>query len=125
MFTLTSFTSCSSAIRSSTGETAWHGPHHSAQKSTITLPSDFRTSFSNVSVVAMVAISSFLAFLERETAWVPPFFPATIETMFQRLPDKPDHPALELEILALWEREQTFELLRERNRGGPKFSFMD
>jgi len=34
---------------------AWHGPHHSAQKSTITLPSDFRTSASNVSVVAVVA----------------------------------------------------------------------
>jgi len=33
MLTLTSFTSCSSEIRSRTGETAWHGPHHSAQKS--------------------------------------------------------------------------------------------
>jgi isoleucyl-tRNA synthetase len=40
-------------------------------------------------------------------------------------PDKPDHPALELEILELWERERTFEQLRERNRGGPKFSFVD
>jgi len=37
------------------GDTAWHGPHHSAQKSTITLPSDLMTSVSNVSVVAMVA----------------------------------------------------------------------
>jgi isoleucyl-tRNA synthetase len=45
--------------------------------------------------------------------------------MFQPLPDKPDHPALELELLALWEREGTFERLRERNRGGPTFSFMD
>src|SRR5579862_1882779 len=55
MFTFTTLTWCSSAIRSSTGETAWHGPHHSAQKSTITLPSDFRTSVSKVSVVASVA----------------------------------------------------------------------
>jgi isoleucyl-tRNA synthetase len=45
--------------------------------------------------------------------------------MFTSLPDKPDHPALELEILALWEREGTFEQVRERNRGGPTFSFMD
>ncbi|MGZ4333968.1 MAG: isoleucine--tRNA ligase [Gaiellaceae bacterium] len=45
--------------------------------------------------------------------------------MFAPLPDKPDHPTLELEILEIWEREQTFERLRERNRGGPKFSFMD
>ena len=38
MLTLTSFSSParSSAIRSSTGETAWQGPHHSAQKSTRT-----------------------------------------------------------------------------------------
>ena len=45
--------------------------------------------------------------------------------MFKALPDKPDHPALEHEILALWEREGTFARLRERNRGGPTFSFMD
>ena len=45
--------------------------------------------------------------------------------MFTALPDKPDHAALELEILALWEREGTFEKLRERNRGGPRFSFVD
>jgi isoleucyl-tRNA synthetase len=45
--------------------------------------------------------------------------------MFAPLPDKPDHPGLELEILALWKREGTFERLRERNRGGPKFRFMD
>ena len=45
--------------------------------------------------------------------------------MFTPLPDKPDHPALELEILELWEREGTFEQLRERNRGGPRWSFVD
>ena len=45
--------------------------------------------------------------------------------MFKPLPGKPDHPALELEILELWEREDTFERLREQNRGGPKFSFVD
>ena len=45
--------------------------------------------------------------------------------MFKPLPDKPDHPSLELEILALWEREDTFERLKEQNRGGPKFSFVD
>ncbi len=45
--------------------------------------------------------------------------------MFTRLPDKPDHAALELEILELWEREGTFEQLRALNRGGPKFSFID
>jgi isoleucyl-tRNA synthetase len=45
--------------------------------------------------------------------------------MFTPLPDKPDHPALELELLEVWEREQTFEKLRERNRGGPSWSFVD
>jgi isoleucyl-tRNA synthetase len=45
--------------------------------------------------------------------------------MFQPLPDKPDHPSLELEILELWEQEGTFEQLRERNRGGPVWSFID
>ena len=45
--------------------------------------------------------------------------------IFSPLPDKPDHNALELEVLELWEREQTFEKLRELNRGGPRFSFVD
>jgi isoleucyl-tRNA synthetase len=41
------------------------------------------------------------------------------------MPDKPDHPALELEVLDRWARERTFERLREQNRGGPRFSFID
>jgi isoleucyl-tRNA synthetase len=45
--------------------------------------------------------------------------------MFARLPDKPDHDALERAILELWEREQTFTRLREQNAGGPRFSFVD
>ena len=44
---------------------------------------------------------------------------------FASLPDKPDHPALEHEILRLWEREDTFKRVRNQNRGGPTFSFMD
>src|SRR3982750_1663776 len=113
MFTLTSFTSCSSAIRSRTGETAWHGPHHSAQKSTITLPSVFRTSVSNVSVVAVVAkFIPFVSCVSYQRARGGDSSPlATIARMFTPLPDKPDHPALELEILEVWERERTFEQL--------------
>jgi isoleucyl-tRNA synthetase len=45
--------------------------------------------------------------------------------MFAALPDKPDHDALEREILALWERESTFARLREQNADGPRFSFVD
>src|SRR5437899_1220950 len=62
MFTLTSFSSPfrSATMRSSTGETAWHGPHHSAQKSTITGLSLWRTSSSKLCSVTAVAISSFL-----------------------------------------------------------------
>jgi isoleucyl-tRNA synthetase len=44
---------------------------------------------------------------------------------FRTLPPVPDHPALELEILQWWEDEQIFAQLRERNRGGPKWSFVD
>src|ERR671918_151637 len=44
---------------------------------------------------------------------------------FSPLPPVPDHPALELEILERWQRERTFERLREQNRGGPTYSFMD
>jgi isoleucyl-tRNA synthetase len=52
-------------------------------------------------------------------------FPRIDGIVFEPLPGKPDHPALELEILELWEREGTFERLRELNRGGPKWSFVD
>jgi isoleucyl-tRNA synthetase len=45
--------------------------------------------------------------------------------MYEKLAPIPDHPALEHAILELWEREQTFESLRDKNRGGPRFSFMD
>jgi isoleucyl-tRNA synthetase len=45
--------------------------------------------------------------------------------MFAPLPDKPDHPALELELLDTWEREGTFAALRARNEGGPVWSFVD
>jgi isoleucyl-tRNA synthetase len=45
--------------------------------------------------------------------------------IFQPLPGKPDHPALERGMLARWEAEATFARLREQNRGGPTFSFMD
>src|SRR6476646_6529339 len=45
--------------------------------------------------------------------------------MFAPLPDKPDHDALERDILALWERESTVARLRQRNAHGPRFSFVD
>ncbi len=45
--------------------------------------------------------------------------------MFTPLPDKPDHPALELEILDVWEREGTFDRLRAQNADGPTWSFVD
>jgi isoleucyl-tRNA synthetase len=45
--------------------------------------------------------------------------------VYEKLPPVPDHPALERGILELWEREGAFERVRERNRGGPRFSFMD
>jgi isoleucyl-tRNA synthetase len=47
------------------------------------------------------------------------------EPIFQPLADKPDHPGLEEAVLAWWEEERVFERLRERNRGGPTFSFFD
>jgi isoleucyl-tRNA synthetase len=45
--------------------------------------------------------------------------------IFSPLPDKPDHDALERELLETWEREGTFAKLREQIRGGPRFSFVD
>ena len=45
--------------------------------------------------------------------------------MFRTLARVPDHPAIELEILEWWEERGTFERLREQNRGGPIWSFVD
>jgi isoleucyl-tRNA synthetase len=47
------------------------------------------------------------------------------DRVFETLPSVPDHPAIELEVLDRWEREQTFAKLREQNAGGPKWSFID
>jgi isoleucyl-tRNA synthetase len=45
--------------------------------------------------------------------------------MFGPLGDKPDHNALELDILDVWKRERTFDELRAKNAHGPKFRFID
>ena len=45
--------------------------------------------------------------------------------MFKPLPRVPDHPAIETEILAWWEEREVFRKLREQNRGGPVWSFVD
>ena len=47
------------------------------------------------------------------------------DPVFSPLPDKPDHPALEEQILEWWDREGIFHRLRERNRGGLPWSFID
>src|SRR6187455_2917834 len=44
---------------------------------------------------------------------------------YRPVAEKPDHAAIEHAILELWEREQTFEQLREQIRGGEPFSFTD
>src|SRR5712692_11855420 len=36
-----------------------------------------------------------------------------------------DLPELEHGVLELWERDRTFEALRQKNAGGPRYSFID
>src|SRR5436190_2603516 len=48
-----------------------------------------------------------------------------MDKVFAPLPPVPDHPRLEEEILQWWEDEHVFDRLRERNRGNPKWSFVD
>jgi isoleucyl-tRNA synthetase len=36
-----------------------------------------------------------------------------------------DFPTLEKEILAFWQEQQIFDKLRQKNAGGPAFSFVD
>src|SRR6476660_6382496 len=45
--------------------------------------------------------------------------------MFAPLPKEPDYGAHELDVLARWERERTFDRLRELNADGPRCSFID
>ena len=45
--------------------------------------------------------------------------------IYTPLPSVPDHVGLELEVLERWERDAVFETLRERNRSGPIWSFVD
>ena len=45
--------------------------------------------------------------------------------VFSPLPNVPDHPALEREVLERWDKERTFDRLRELNEGKPPFSFVD
>ena len=44
---------------------------------------------------------------------------------YEQLPAVPDHTALEREILDWWDREGTFDKLREQNSGGERFGFLD
>lgn len=44
---------------------------------------------------------------------------------FDKVDTQVDFPAQEREILALWQRINAFERLREKNRGKPKWSFLD
>jgi isoleucyl-tRNA synthetase len=48
-----------------------------------------------------------------------------MKQVFTPLPNVPDHPALEREMLERWEQERTFDRLREQNRGNPRWSFID
>jgi isoleucyl-tRNA synthetase len=48
-----------------------------------------------------------------------------VETIFAPLPDKPDHPRLEEEILAWWDEARIFDRLREQNADREKWSFID
>jgi isoleucyl-tRNA synthetase len=47
------------------------------------------------------------------------------DSVFSPLPGKPDHPALEQEILGWWDEERIFDRLREQNAGGENWSFID
>jgi len=45
--------------------------------------------------------------------------------MFRPIPRQPDHEEIERRILGFWEAGKCFQKLAERNRGAPKFRFLD
>ncbi|HEX9776281.1 MAG TPA: isoleucine--tRNA ligase [Actinomycetota bacterium] len=46
-------------------------------------------------------------------------------TSFRPVPAQPDHIGIEHAVLDRWAAGKTFETLRDANRGGPKWSFLD
>jgi isoleucyl-tRNA synthetase len=44
---------------------------------------------------------------------------------FAKVETQVDFPALERDVLSFWERTGAFEALRAKNRGGPRWSFLD
>jgi isoleucyl-tRNA synthetase len=44
---------------------------------------------------------------------------------FKDVPSKTDFVALEQAILRFWDEDQSFEKLRQKNAGGPRYSFID
>src|SRR5262245_9259532 len=44
---------------------------------------------------------------------------------FEKVDPKVDFPAMEREILTIWNETRAFDKLREINRGKPKWSFLD
>ncbi len=44
---------------------------------------------------------------------------------FEKVETQVDFPAQERAMLAFWEQNQIFDKLREKNRGGPRWSFLD
>ncbi|UCH33856.1 MAG: class I tRNA ligase family protein, partial [Armatimonadota bacterium] len=45
--------------------------------------------------------------------------------MFREITGTPDYPELEREVLRFWDERRIFDKLREKNRGGPHWSFID
>ncbi len=45
--------------------------------------------------------------------------------MFSPVPRQPDHAAIERRVLTFWQKHNCFAKLVQRNRGGPKFRFLD
>src|SRR3954471_2404937 len=53
------------------------------------------------------------------------FTESRVESPFQPVPRQPDLPALEHEMLNLWNERQTFARLRAQNAGNERWSFLD
>ena len=48
-----------------------------------------------------------------------------VQSPFPQVAGQFDLPSLEADVLALWAERRTFDRLRARNAGGPKWSFLD